>query len=65
MTGLANIGRIDVVNRFATRRGAVVTTKAGAQDLVMIHCIGRYRCPWRGTGQVTGVARLRGIDMAC
>lgn len=65
MTGLANVGGIDVASGFTTGGSAVMATETGAEYLVVIHCTGRYRCPWRGTGQVTGVARLRGINVAC
>lgn len=54
MAGITNIGRIDMVCRFARRCCAIVTGETGSKDFIMINRHNRHPCG----GHVTGLANI-------
>ena len=61
VAGIAHIGASDVARGFAGRRGSVVTTGAGSNDLRMIYCVVGNRCPGRREPFMTAVAEIRTV----
>ncbi len=59
MAIVTGVGTLNMIRRFAGCRGAVMTTRAGADDCGVVD--GRYRFP--GVGRVTIVAGVGGVDM--
>ena len=65
MTGITHIGGWNMVRRFTTGNGAIMTIKTRADDLRMIHRDGRDWCPGRREFLVTGIANISTGYMRC
>lgn len=55
MTGIAGIGAVDMIGRFAAGYGAIVATGARAQHFVVIHRIGGNGRPGNRSRLMTGL----------
>lgn len=53
-----------MVTRLAWRRGIIMAGHAGADHLIMVNILRRYRNPGRRTGLVTGRTVVGGINMS-
>jgi len=63
MTNIAFRGGCDVARALAGCRYPIVTTAAYPDDLIVIHPVGRYRCPQSRKPVMTGVTNITGINM--
>lgn len=63
MTGIAGVGRIDMTSTLSTGSSAIVTTKAGTDDFVVIYCCCGNGCPCGREYGMTCIADIRAIDV--